>query len=472
MLNTFLFTGHTCLHINKERIEMWGLDGGRTVKIHITDNEDMKINVTLQVFRLEEFKKTAFYMNTLEVDQEQFDNTWNTRISRDTIVKYSNEEQVAYTFTSDTDVEICFNKICALHLFNKGYFKEHAFHFFLEKQCRLSGFKELKRIEGMDANRIELLWEGKEMISDLMSKGITIQQIGSIKLARLATILNHPFEFENALKFIPVENILGLDNKQYLTKTFKTSNGRRRRRSFILKKRNEQFSVEYHRDGIKINFHDKNDNPINSCFIKEKKNEINFESEKLNSLKPCEKKEFIHDWYLLESPCKSSDAKKGLLIIPSEKSYFIEVLYDKQFPFELLKKKSEYLLFGRKETVYFSELNFVRYLEKQQINLHQYKNTYGMTVKKLELLCKNLSKVKILCSNGIDIKNFAKVDEHRLNYIFQHFEDAKVALKLITPENLLGLQKRLSFKSNLYPSPSRIELNIKPLANIPNCTIT
>ena len=107
---------------------------------------------------------------------------------------------------------------------------------------------------------------------------------------------------------------------------------------------------------------------------------------------------------------------------------------------------------------------FAEFLNARGCPLSEYKKLPGMTQGKLELLCEGFPFMTEIMGKGIEIKDFARVDEQRLKHVITHYAQAEKALEFVDISELLGIhdisqQKGPGFFNRKYSAKINASIN-------------
>ena len=426
-----------------------GVEGkGDTAEITFTDKKRNETKATLQVFKLNKLNKTSDFLNAQEVEEnEKYVHTWFIRKSKNQIIKYSGNDQLAFVLTTDANLDDRFSKLCVYEYFHIDYFEELRFAVYLDRKFKLT-CDDLREIPGMNDARIKLLQDHRHDLDRFISKGLTLQQIGQVKLDVLKKHLDSAYKLDEALHFVSLQQILGIDHTPLdlnSVEPFESSG--------------ERYIGGFGGGSLGDYSYDHSDNEMTYTHKKSKATyHINYGylnndlvksfTQQANKVKP---EQFIHAWHTMNMV--TSDHIPMTLRFSPDTKQIVKETSDQNFPMDDFKKSYTFLLYS---IPYYKEIQFKEFAEKQGYSIEQLQSLNGMTKAKLELMLDFYHDVTDLVEKGVKLADFAKVDVARLKHVLTNFSKARSALEFVDARELLGLNGPSSpnYSPRFYNSPS------------------
>lgn len=479
-LNTDIFHGQSSSRDMNGGIEIIG--NGNMASITFTDKNRRETKATIKVYKLRLLKKSHDFKNsTEEASDENLINTWKTRRGSNTIIKYSGNDQLAFVFSSDGNIDEAFlNLLSHREFYRIDYLNEIKFYRLLQDQAGLS-IDQLRDIPGISEKRVQLLFESSSALAALLSHEVTIKQLASlndelfqlllktdsvikrvlnlgltmdqlqhVNLAKLSNCMDNSWELEDALKFVTIEQILGINHNP---KRIADGSASRRKSGgivclggfgggsgggYIHEHDDNSITIEHEQSGAKLS--------IKFGALKDEARSV-FDK----AIEELELVELIHKWYAF--PAKTTNGqRKNIFYCPELQLMHLETI-DLSFPEDDFRNGyNSYLLLS---TTYYKENEFIKYLKERGHSLLELKQIPGMSLQKLELLCAHEHDLAFLLKAGISMPDFAKVELNRLTYILENSIKAERALKFVDARELLGIHGMIRRHSQgLFVSPS------------------
>ncbi|HEX2549756.1 MAG TPA: hypothetical protein VHM20_07995, partial [Gammaproteobacteria bacterium] len=410
-------------------------DDPSKAEITLMDRSRNEKKTELQVFHHATLMKMPDYLLAVEDKKtENLVNTWRTKKNKKTIFKVAGETELAFSYTSPNDVETDLARISVLRLREIDYFNEVSFCKFLETQLKLS-IDQLRMISGMDKSRIHFLLKNSSGFESLIKNGLTIEQLGIMSQESLQLLMAHikelkqliqhgvtssqiatidypalkkafdlSYYWRNALKFISIQQVLGLDAKPLsLEKIQNQKNNIYDHMSPLGGK--VLFSIGVGRTEFgEYVIHAESTSTTKTVKIIHKKHKEVF-SASAGTLKDEAIQEFeemikdmppillIHEWFIV------SHEEGRILYCPSSKN----IIQEKQEA----KAPKQVLDFAKSRFDFYKELQFIEFLAEKGCPIEELRTLPGMSYYKFKLLFENLLTMEKLLSEGIKIKDFA-----------------------------------------------------------------
>ncbi|HGC5753444.1 TPA: hypothetical protein ACIZBK_003140 [Legionella pneumophila] len=131
MPNTHIFSGESYSATSYGGISING--AGDTAKITFKDHNRNEKLATLKVYELSKLKKLPLFKEAQDSGLESLVNSWTTKKTKNSIIKFSTDNELAFVFSSDEEFELDFLKLFEGRFFGVEYFKEIEFNTFLKK---------------------------------------------------------------------------------------------------------------------------------------------------------------------------------------------------------------------------------------------------------------------------------------------------------------------------------------------------
>jgi len=463
-----------------------GLDAEKDAakaKITITDEKRQKSEGKLQIFHLSQLKNLPEYQSAQILKYAKLIHTWEIRRNENSIYIAAGNAQHAIIFTS-LDVENDFRKLSAfaMNLTMMDYFEELVSCAYFKEKFHLS-IDQLQEIPGMNENRIQLLNNNIRSLEQLISFGMTLDQIAQMDITRLEFLLNNasslaqlnslgwtldqiiqmdkirlqlfidhvsslrellvlgitPAEMarveykrlENVLKnkydlnkashFVTIRQILNLDSKPLNITSVKKS----RFDSYVfLESFNgswRDYEVSSTRNTVTITHKKKTGMfKVESYTLTEDAKEIFKEK-----LKNCSLIKLIHNWYIF----KSNDE---IIIYSPELNNITHETHQLDVPQPYINLQ----LLGVK---FYDEKRFADFLKEKNRPIEIFRELPGMTEKKLLLLSEKNDAMERLIELGVKIEEFASIDDLRLENLLVNYNELSNALKFVPISAILAL---------------------------------
>lgn len=478
--NTEIFRGSSYSGTSYGGIGMDAEKDASKAKIIFTDKKHHNKIARLEVFPLDQLKKTSLYQSSVEDRKpERLVNTWISRRNKNTIIKTAGEGQLAFAFTSPSEVE---NDLTKLIDFRRiDYFNELAFCSFLKNTLNMS-IDQLRMVPGMDNRRINLLLKQHSAFENLISYGFTIEQLGImdevllnlfmgergnseklkqledfgitpaqillIDYARLKNIFSQPYYYlSDALNFVTIEQILGLDSKPLpLTEIKKTGQSSTQ---FIGSSSGGRFGDYIYKSNCSLNkstvkiTHEKKAGAFEAI-----SGTLNEESlvkfDKI--IKNLDPTKLIHDWYIIDA-----GDKQRIIYCPELKNMIHEI-----HQLEVVPK--EYLELQMFDFHFYKEKKFAEFLRDQGCPIDHFRTLPGMSQQKLQLLSENRHVMEELIAKGIKIEEFASINDLRLEHVITNYSKLNNALKIVSISQIVDLPSASSKESLEEPKSKRMRL--------------
>ncbi len=426
-------------------------------KITLTNQQQDKKILKAMVFHLDNLKKSAIYQSSIaDIKSEKLVNTWTTRRNGNYLFKVSSDKQMAFSLLSD-DAD---NDLARLTSIRFGaiidYFKEIYFCSYLQNKLNLS-IDQLRTIPGMDETHINLLLENYLMLENLIELGFTIQQLGTMSLKHIQLLLDHylslvslfthhvtpeqisqinydklKYFFNNslyindALKFVTIEQILGLNSQPKPLSEMKEEKSTERMIGHFGSSQG-QFgdyitSTEFSTNKAEVKItHLKNTGTFQAMGVtltEESKQTF----EKLTQENPPVK--LIHQWYVIKN---NNDQ---ILYCPELRNLTVET--------RGLEVPKDILELAMCEFQFYKEKRFIEFLSTKGCSIDRFHTLPGMTDTKLKLLFANKYAMEQLMGFGIKVEEFANIDEPRLRHALKHSREMESALKFVSIHDILN----------------------------------
>jgi hypothetical protein len=427
-------------------------------KIIFYDKDRHKKLANLRVFELKKLKKMPLFQSSSEdAKPEKLISTWTTHRNANTIFKVAGDEQLALTFTSN-DVQNDFQKLFTLDLRMIDYFNELNFCTFLKNNLNLS-IDQLRLITGMNEYRIRYLLKHYGDFQSLILQGFTIEQLGIISQPQLDLLLNNSYQLDkifkhgvtpsqlvtvnydllnkffnqftyidNTLKFITIQQILGLNSKPLPLAEIKIDNYFHGKIVGYISSSNSELAgylttceSSMNKQTVKIQ-HAKSPGVFEATSIKLKDDLKDFEQMRQQT-SPIK---LIHEWHVLKSA-----ANERLIYCPDLRILLLEN--------HQLKVPQNILDFGMIDFVFYKEKKFTDFLTLKGCPIDRFRNLPGMSERKLKLLFENHYTMDRLLNTGINIEELADIHELRLENVLLNFNKIEDALKFVTMKQILDL---------------------------------
>lgn len=478
--DTDIFHGHSSSRDMNGGIEIIG--NGNTANIVFTNKNRHKTEAKIEVYQLHSLKKSHHFKSSREeVGEENLVNIWKTRRSNNAIIKYAGKKQLAFVFSTDSLLDETFQNLLSHRKFYRiDYLNEIEFCHLLQNKTGLS-IDELRKIPGINEERVQLLLEGSgalvallnhkitimqlaalnddlfqlllksdSVIKKILNLGLTIDQLQYVNLAKLSHCMNSSWELEDALKFVTIEQILGINHNP---KRIEASTSSQRGSDSMVYMggfgggSGGGYVHEYDDNSMTI-VHEKSSAKFSIKFGPLKDETRPAFDKAVEELEPIE---LIHRWYAF--PRRTDDHHhKNIFYCPKLQLIHLEI-FDLSFPeMEFRNNYNTYLLLS---TAYYKERDFIKFLNEHGESVSELRQLPGMSLKKLELLCDHKHGIDFLLKAGIDISDLAKVDLDRITYILKNSTKAERALKFVDVRELLGMHSMTRRHSQgLFGSPS------------------
>jgi len=439
---TKIFSGMSGSSTSFGYIEISGK--GDTGIITFKDHERNETKAKIQAYTLSELKKTKDFKNAQEDSGvESLLHEWKTKRVGSKIVKYSGNDELAFVFSSDGDVNSDFEKLASSgEAFLVDYFKElHAVKS-LKDETGLT-LDQLRLIPGMDEKRVTLLINNISGMIKLLAHGVTIEQLGKADFAQLTKHLHAAWKIKEALKFVTIQQILGINHvpPAMIDLPKKSNDG------YIYCGGSGggtwgDFSYTHNDKSIDVTY-DKNKATLQVMFGTLKDEYVPSEAG-LSKMNP---DVMLHRWYTLENEVNDKKEMVTTRYCPELKMIHRETT-SPEFPEKEFKNGHYFSMLLT--SPFYDEVAFGNFLNKKGTSIATLKSIPGMTTDKLALMFKDKYTIEDMLSKGMTFTDFANVDEKRFKYVLTNFSEAKSALEFVEPRELFGLANRPRRHSGLF----------------------
>lgn len=443
-LRTGLFSGQQLSAKSWGSISMDG-QGDKAVFTFADKHGQQKTSATVQVCERHQLRSFAAFNDvSCEESTEELVTTWHTKKTSHAIIKFTTQNELAFVFSTTDDLNDCYSKWEGYGAWQLAYFKELEFVNLLER-LHLS-VAQLRTIPGMDAGKIKLLVTYQNGFIRLLKNGVTLEQIGLLEPSVLEKYTSSGFQLESALKFVTMQQILGLNHTPRAIPV--TDDASSQQTFHYLGSRGYSscgaFSSES-RDNHLIVTHNDSKTTLTAVFgtvTEERKNALN--ASDFSAHTP---EKLVHDWYRINKAAASSSDDVSSVIYCPDSGFIITETSQTGFPEQSFRETYGFMLASMP---YYQEKSFVDFLVKNGTTLDELRALPGMTPVKTLALFDNRYPLVSLLQTGIRFADLARVDEDRLVYILSHYSDAKSALNFVNVFELFGLGETVSSYSPGY----------------------